>query len=431
MSIKDYALELGVISEIILKKLKELGHKYNNENDYLDDEDIIILDNELGDLSNNNLTEELADKFEMEDRAEEAALAYNIKLDNQVKVKEKIKKKESSNKNQSQEDLNKKKKNIYKNKTKLQSNKEETASNVVIYKEGMSVSDLADELGISASEIVKKLIGMGLMISSSQAISFDDASVVVLEYNKELVKEETTDISNFEELPLTPEVVEYITEQYNKMLDGFVPEAPAQDEVETAVEEQVEVTPVEEPQKDQEAQEIPTEDGIQVVYNEEQNGIELYFQDKPTSETISLLKENKFRWNRTKKCWYKKDSEDARAFVNKLTGQTNNAPEEPSVDTQEVPEPGQYTIRRVDSVTGSEMINQLTIKEFVIEPYAQYKKSLKLKYVNNGERKERAIRFVADKIEFYSGWNSIPTVDGLELKAVFIDGYTGFENNAK
>ena len=134
MSIKDYALELGVSSEIILKKLKELGHKYNNENDYLDDEDIIILDNELGDLSNNNLTEELADKFEMEDRAEEAALAYNIKLDNQVKVKEKIKKKESSNKNQSQEDLNKKKKNIYKNKTKLQSNKEETASNVVIYK---------------------------------------------------------------------------------------------------------------------------------------------------------------------------------------------------------------------------------------------------------------------------------------------------------
>ena len=203
MSIKDYALELGVSSDIILKKLKELGHKYNNENDYLDDEDIIILDNELGDLSNDNLTEELADKFEMEDRAEEAALAYNIKLDNQVKVKEKIKKKESSNKNPNQEDLNKKKKNIYKNKTKLQSNKEETASNVVIYKEGMSVSDLANELGISASEIVKKLIGMGLMISSSQAISFDDASVVVLEYNKELVKEETTDISNFEEYVVT------------------------------------------------------------------------------------------------------------------------------------------------------------------------------------------------------------------------------------
>ena len=63
----------------------------------------------------------------------------------------------------------------------------------------MSVSDLATAIGVSASDVVKKLIGMGLMISSSQAISFDDASVVVLEYNKELVKEETTDITNFEE----------------------------------------------------------------------------------------------------------------------------------------------------------------------------------------------------------------------------------------
>lgn len=40
---------------------------------------------------------------------------------------------------------------------------------------------------------------MGLMISSNQAISFEDAEVLVLDYNKELVKEETTDITNFEE----------------------------------------------------------------------------------------------------------------------------------------------------------------------------------------------------------------------------------------
>ena len=65
-----------------------------------------------------------------------------------------------------------------------QSNKEEVLSNVVLYKEGMSVSDLATAIGVSASDVVKRLIGMGLMISSSQAISFDDASIVVLEYNE-------------------------------------------------------------------------------------------------------------------------------------------------------------------------------------------------------------------------------------------------------
>ena len=197
MSIEDYALELGVDTKTVISKLKELGFKYNNDDDILDDEAIIMLDNELTGEKENNLTEELASKFELEDRAEEAALAYNIELDEEVKVKEKIKKKDSNK--QSNDDLSQKKKNIYKNKSKLQSNKEEVLSNVVLYKEGMSVSDLATAIGVSASDVVKKLIGMGLMISSSQAISFDDASIVVLEYNKELVKEETTDITNFEE----------------------------------------------------------------------------------------------------------------------------------------------------------------------------------------------------------------------------------------
>ena len=197
MSIEDYALELGVDTKTVISKLKELGFKYNNDDDILDDEAIIMLDNELTGEKENNLTEELASKFELEDRAEEAALAYNIELDEEVKVKEKIKKKDSNK--QSNDDLSQKKKNIYKNKSKLQSNKEEVLSNVVLYKEGMSVSDLATAIGVSASDVVKRLIGMGLMISSSQAISFDDASIVVLEYNKELVKEETTDITNFEE----------------------------------------------------------------------------------------------------------------------------------------------------------------------------------------------------------------------------------------
>ena len=197
MSIEDYALELGVDTKTVISKLKELGFKYNNDDDILDDEAIIMLDNELTGEKENNLTEELASKFELEDRAEEAALAYNIELDEEVKVKEKIKKKDSNK--QSNDDLSQKKKYIYKNKSKLQSNKEEVESNVVLYKEGMSVSDLATAIGVSASDVVKRLIGMGLMISSSQAISFDDASIVVLEYNKELVKEETTDITNFEE----------------------------------------------------------------------------------------------------------------------------------------------------------------------------------------------------------------------------------------
>ena len=203
MSIEDYALELGISTDEVIKTLKSLGYKYNNKDDILDDEAIIVLDNEIGTVSNNedNISEELLDKFEMEDRAEEAAMAYNIEFNDDTQVKEKIKKKDTSNKSSKKdnEELIIKKKSIYKNKEKLQSNKEEVESNVVLYKEGMSVADLADRLHVPVTDVVKKLIGMGLMISSNQAISFDDASVVVLDYGKELAREETTDISNFEE----------------------------------------------------------------------------------------------------------------------------------------------------------------------------------------------------------------------------------------
>ena len=205
MSIEDYALELGIDTSLVISKVRELGFNYSNPSDILEDDAIIMLDNELSDLSSkeNNLTEELQDKFEMEDRAEAVALEHNIDVYDEVKVKEKIKKKDTKKENVKDEDLSLKKKSIYKNKTKLKSNKEESSSDVVLYKEGMSVSDLANQLGVSPTDVVKKLIGMGLMISSNQAISFDDASIVVLDYNKELTREETTDISNFEEYVIT------------------------------------------------------------------------------------------------------------------------------------------------------------------------------------------------------------------------------------
>lgn len=43
-----------------------------------------------------------------------------------------------------------------------------------------------------------------------------------------------------------------------------------------------------------------------VVINEEHQGEELYFDEKPTSEIITTLKKNGYRWHRTKHCWYRK-----------------------------------------------------------------------------------------------------------------------------
>ena len=43
--------------------------------------------------------------------------------------------------------------------------------------------------------------------------------------------------------------------------------------------------------------------------NQELNGIELYFDQKPPQTIIDNLKSNKFRWSGFKKCWYAKQSE--------------------------------------------------------------------------------------------------------------------------
>ncbi len=88
---------------------------------------------------------------------------------------------------------------MYKNKEKLTSNTTSSKDDtVVLYKEGMSVQNLADELGVPGVDLVKKLITLGMMLSLPQAIDFETAELLASEYNKTLKKIETQDISNFE-----------------------------------------------------------------------------------------------------------------------------------------------------------------------------------------------------------------------------------------
>ena len=189
MSVKEYALEINKEVNYIITKCHELGIEINNENDELSEEDIIVLDNIIGSLSTEEvieteIDEDLETKFELEDRAESLMDSIGINISHGEK-KQKLKKKTDNSK----EEYQSKKKDIYKNKEKLASNKRNKNENIVLYKEGMTVKDLADALNISADELVKKLVLMGLMISVNQSISFEDASIIVLDYKKELKKE--------------------------------------------------------------------------------------------------------------------------------------------------------------------------------------------------------------------------------------------------
>ena len=195
MSVKEYAVDTNCSVAEILKKCSELGINVKSGDDELSEDDIIILDNTINLISTDSETD-----YEEEDAIDEVVedLVEANNLDKNFKAgdkKQKLKKK--SQLQSSQEEYMSKRKEMYKHKEKLMSNAAE--DNVVLYKENMSVSDLANALGVNGTDLIKKIMGLGLMLSLNNPIDFETASVLALDSNKTLKKEETQDVSNFEE----------------------------------------------------------------------------------------------------------------------------------------------------------------------------------------------------------------------------------------
>ena len=188
MSVLEYAEDVNKPVEEILKKCKELGINVNSEDDMLEDIDITELDNVIDEVVDDETVEELT---EMVAHKEEINLDETIskqKVKQTKKVVPKVGKKE----------LATKKKEMYKNKEKLQSNTE-TNENVIVYKEGMRVGDIAKELGVAPAELIKKLFMLGIMANVNNSLDFDNTEILVSEYGKELKREESVDVTNFEE----------------------------------------------------------------------------------------------------------------------------------------------------------------------------------------------------------------------------------------
>ncbi len=202
MSVLEYALDVNKTVEEILKKCELLGFNVTTEEDMLNDDMIVELDNALENEANEESAEmseaadeEIIKKMDEDDYYDEVVDSLIDKKDTIYNKNNDVSKKK---KNKSkQKDIKDAKKAMYKHKEKLVSNNE-ADKNVVLYKEGMSIKELATALEKSVGEILKKLMELGIMANMNASISFDDASVIALEYNKTLKKEETADISNFE-----------------------------------------------------------------------------------------------------------------------------------------------------------------------------------------------------------------------------------------
>ncbi len=191
MTVKEYANELGLSIQEVLKKCKELSLSPTGSDDILTDDDIIFLDNTLNLISTDEDMSYDEDE-NLEDIAYGIMESKNIK-DNNSKNKVKVQKS-----NVEQSDFALKKKEMYKHKEKLQSNNK-TSENIALYKNNMTVNELATELNCKGTDIIKKLMELGIMAGLNDQIDYESAEIVVLDYGKTLKRESTQDVSNFEE----------------------------------------------------------------------------------------------------------------------------------------------------------------------------------------------------------------------------------------
>ena len=195
MTVKEYANDTNHTVAEILKKCEELGIKVKSGDSELGDDDIIILDNAINLISTADDTS-LEEEDVIDEAVEDIMETANIKKSYQSGDKKQKLKKKSEIASSKAEFLNKRKE-MYKNKSKLKKNAKE--DNIILYHENMTVGALAEAIGCSAANLITKLMTNGIMSNLTMPISFEDAEVVSLEYNKVLKRDTTQDITNFEE----------------------------------------------------------------------------------------------------------------------------------------------------------------------------------------------------------------------------------------
>ena len=173
MTVYEYASDMNKTVEEILKLCKSLDIKVNNGDDELSDDDIILLDKEIENTDSINEEEtvdEESNDDEIDDSYEEEL--EEVKVVTTVKKKKKNPKREEKNSN---DDFAKQKKEMYKHKDKLISNINTDDDTIVLYTEGMSVSEFANVLNKNVAEIIKKLMSLGKIMNLNAMIDFETA----------------------------------------------------------------------------------------------------------------------------------------------------------------------------------------------------------------------------------------------------------------
>ncbi|WP_313232796.1 translation initiation factor IF-2 [Tissierella praeacuta] len=184
--IYELARELGISSKDLIEKISELDISVGNHMSTLENEEAEIIKSLL---SNNEKKDDSNEKIHSK--------GDNISTkENEENIKEKTVEGKNNKKHKSKKQSNKSKlKNNNMNKENNIIGKE--GNEVVIEIESnIIVKDLADKIDVSPSQIISKLIGLGVMVNQNQAIDSDIAIIVAEEFGVELKVKEVSEDNN-------------------------------------------------------------------------------------------------------------------------------------------------------------------------------------------------------------------------------------------
>jgi len=79
---------------------------------------------------------------------------------------------------------------------------EQSEEKVLYFEDGITVGDIADALGVGAAELIKKLMGLGIMAAQTQSIDRETTELLVLDYGFEVKDKIITDLTKFDQIDI-------------------------------------------------------------------------------------------------------------------------------------------------------------------------------------------------------------------------------------
>ena len=88
--------------------------------------------------------------------------------------------------------------------------KEKNEDGILYFVTDMTVADVAEGVGVSSAEVIKKLMALGIMAAQTQSVDRETIEVIALDFGYTLEDKASTDLTRFEEISITDDEADLI-----------------------------------------------------------------------------------------------------------------------------------------------------------------------------------------------------------------------------